>query len=361
MNASERTFQNNGRIAILDGFRALAIISVILYHYFYKWNDGTYPYFGNAIFHQGFRGVPFFFMISGFVICNTLETTSSFILFWKKRLIRLFPSLLIASIITYLVILLFDSNNIFADSHHFRNLLVSISFLPPNLFNWIFGMKEYYSYINSDYWSLWPEIQFYFFSSCLYFSNKIKFNKRFIIISLVLIFLFKIIVFFKYDQILLVQKVLNLFNIFNYLPFFLAGALFYLLYAKRDFINGYLFFLLLVFITLNSSFSLVDFIFNSIMYGMFLFFIFAPKLLHFLENKIIIAIGVSSYFLYLIHDYIGTVWIKNIVMIFYPYSFIAPILILIIMIIFSILYTKHMETIITKFLKNKLNSQNKKP
>lgn len=353
MNDNERTVENKGRIAIIDGFRALAIISVILYHYFYKWNDDIYPYSGSALFHQGFRGVPFFFMISGFVICNTLENTSNFILFWKKRLTRLFPSLLIASIITFIVVLLFDSKSIFADSHHYRNLLVSISFLPPNLFNWITGTKEYYSYINSDYWSLWPEIQFYFFSSCLYFSNKIKFNARFVFISLALIFLFKIINFFKYDQIFILRKLLNLFNIFNYLPFFLSGALFYLLYAKKEFIREYLFLIVVSFVTLNSSFSIVDFIFNSIMYGLFLFFIFVPRYLQFFENKIIISIGVSSYFLYLIHDYVGTVWIKNIVMIFYPYSFVAPILVLIIMIICSIKYTKNVENNIIKFLKSK--------
>ena len=347
-----------GRIAILDGFRAIAIISVILYHYFYKWNDVVYPYFGGAFFHQGYRGVPFFFIISGFVICNTLETTSNFILFWKKRLIRLLPSLLIASVFTFIVIFMFDAKNMFADSHHFRNLLVSITFLPPNLFDWILGTKEYYSYINSDYWSLWPEIQFYMFSSSIYFLNKTKFNKRFIRISILLIFLYNIVVFFNIDHITLVQKIINLFNILKYLAFFLSGALFYLLYNKSETNKKYLVLLLLIFISLNISFSMIDFIVNLLMYGLFMCFIFAPRYLSFLKNKLIVKIGISSYFLYLIHDYIGTVWIKNIVTTFYPYSFIAPILILFIMIFLSIFYTNYIETLITKFLKSKIQTKN---
>ena len=102
------TQNNSNRIAILDGFRAIAILSVVLYHYFDRWNDPQFPYFGGSFFHNGALGVPFFFMISGFVIYYTLENTASFKLFWKKRFIRLFPSLLIASVITYCFLLLFD-------------------------------------------------------------------------------------------------------------------------------------------------------------------------------------------------------------------------------------------------------------
>ncbi|WP_232067444.1 hypothetical protein, partial [Flavobacterium bizetiae] len=68
------------------------------------------------------------------------------------------------------------------------------------------------------------------------------------------------------------------------------------------------------------------------------------------ENRLITKIGFSSYFLYLIHEYIGEVWIRNIVGFFYPKSFIAPIIIIIVMIAFSILYTQKVEIKIVKYL-----------
>lgn len=38
---------------------------------------------------------------------------------------------------------------------------------------------------------------------------------------------------------------------------------------------------------------------------LFMGLIYYPKLINFLENKILVKIGVSSYFLYLIHENIG--------------------------------------------------------
>lgn len=40
-----------------------------------------------------FRGVPIFFLLSGFLIWNSLERQTSFITYCKKRLLRLYPEL----------------------------------------------------------------------------------------------------------------------------------------------------------------------------------------------------------------------------------------------------------------------------
>jgi peptidoglycan/LPS O-acetylase OafA/YrhL len=75
--------QGKIRISILDGFRAVAIISVMLYHYFSRWTPpnnkfSLYPY-GNFYdyFVWGKLGVQFFFIISGFVIYFTLKKTEN--------------------------------------------------------------------------------------------------------------------------------------------------------------------------------------------------------------------------------------------------------------------------------------------
>lgn len=72
----------------IDGLRALAVLLVILYHAFPKWA------------HGGFIGVDIFFVISGFlitsIILKDLKTNSfSFIWFYSKRILRIFPALML--------------------------------------------------------------------------------------------------------------------------------------------------------------------------------------------------------------------------------------------------------------------------
>lgn len=72
----------------IDGLRALAVLLVVLYHAFPKWA------------HGGFIGVDIFFVISGFLITSIIlkglsTGTFSFILFYCKRIIRIFPALLL--------------------------------------------------------------------------------------------------------------------------------------------------------------------------------------------------------------------------------------------------------------------------
>lgn len=342
-----------GRIKILDSFRAIAILAVVFYHYFYRWNDPVVPYFGADFFHYGFKGVPFFFMISGFVICYTLENTTSFTVFWKKRLVRLFPSMLVASVITFVFLFLFDSDLIFEDSNHFRNLLTSLTFLPPNLFDWVLGTKNHFSYLNYSYWSLWPEIQFYFLSSTLYFLDKNNFRRNFVSCCFVFVILYFLVLYFNYNQIKIVEKLINLFNLIKFLPFFLSGSLFYILYRKGK-SKMLMLLLLILFMIINFSLSIVEFISTSIMFGLFFCFIYYPSLLSFLENKLLMTIGVSSYFLYLIHEYVGVVWIRNFVSMFYSFSFMAPIVMIVIMIMVSFFYTLEIEPKITLRLKNYL-------
>lgn len=164
------------RISILDSFRALAILSVLLFHYFSRWTPprnvvSLYPY-KNAydFFGYGYLGVQFFFIISGFVIFFTLDNTTDFYTFWKKRLIRLLPSLLIASLITIIFFRIFDTSTIFPESHDFKNLLPSLLFIQPTLLNSIFSNNHTnFNYINGSYWSLWTEIQFYLLASVIYY------------------------------------------------------------------------------------------------------------------------------------------------------------------------------------------------
>jgi peptidoglycan/LPS O-acetylase OafA/YrhL len=58
---------NSRRIDLLDSFRFLAILSVLLYHFTIEWKDQTpYGNYFGSLFKYGYLGVEFFFVISDF-------------------------------------------------------------------------------------------------------------------------------------------------------------------------------------------------------------------------------------------------------------------------------------------------------
>ena len=367
------------RIDILDSFRAISILSVILFHFFSRWSPpinlvDVYPYHNQYdYFSQGRLGVQFFFMISGFVIYFTLQKTDNFILFWKKRFIRLFPSILVASIITFFVFVIFDTKYLFPNSHLIKNFIPSITFISPMLFaKFNFSLN----YINGSYWSLWPEVQFYVLCSMVYYYNKNKFLFNFVILSLVLIFVNHI-----FQHILGANKlnlhiswrlehfyknwILNCFDIISHLPYFLLGVLFYDIFNKKNYLN----------ITNKKPIVLSIFILGYIIYGnryslsftsiiviefvLFYLFLFKPTLLNPIKNKFFSTIGKSSYFLYLIHENIGILIISILGTSLYPNSIILPLILIVLFTVISILYTKYLDSTISNFLKKILITSSK--
>jgi len=77
--------------ADIDGLRAIAVLSVVVFHAFPNWIKG------------GFIGVDIFFVISGClistIIFENLERNSfSFVEFYSRRIKRIFPALLLVLI-----------------------------------------------------------------------------------------------------------------------------------------------------------------------------------------------------------------------------------------------------------------------
>lgn len=363
------------RISILDGFRAISIISVMLYHYFSRWtppknNVSLYPYGDKYnFFNYGYLGVQFFFVISGFVIFFTLERTDNLIAFWQKRMIRLFPSILIATLITYFFFILFDKYNLFPNSHFLKNFIPGLTFVYPYILNNIFNIDT--SYINGSYWSLWPEIQFYILASLLYYFNKKRFLINFITASIILISINLIFENIKGSNRLHIELsneslnfytkwISNSFNLITFLPFFCLGVIFYKISSNKKekkklstFLKISLL-LIVLFIMYSGEVFQVRIIYFFII-GIFLLFIYLPSNLSFLENKIVTEIGESSYFLYLIHENIGVFLIYTLGKFILPGSFLMPVLLIILFSYFSILFSKKVDQPINKWLKNKIN------
>ena len=361
----------SGRIEILDGFRFIAILSVVLYHFYSRWTapiypDSLYPYLSKYnYFNLGYLGVQFFFIISGFVIASTLETTPTFGAFLKKRWIRLFPALVICSLITFSSINLLDPENLFARSQNSLNLLYSITLINPELINFL--LKPFHIYgsnISGSYWSLWPEIQFYFLAAALYFLNPSRFLVRFLIVALSLYlvnrFMFNIIgsnvlnISPSNPFVINYIKIANMFNLLKYSLWFLAGILFHQLYSqnKKPFILPALSFLLILLISDCTGLKMKLVV--SAMFFLFLLFVYAPKYLSFLKFKLFSGIGLVSYSLYLIHENVGVLFIHNYAHLLGNQQGLFPVLLIVLFVAFSAILYKWVEKPIAAQFKKKL-------
>ena len=103
----------NSYITGIDGLRAIAVLSVVIYH------------FNKAFLPGGFIGVDIFFVISGYVISKSLATREwkSFgdliINFYKRRILRIFPALIFFLIIASILQSLFIPNAWLSSSNRF--------------------------------------------------------------------------------------------------------------------------------------------------------------------------------------------------------------------------------------------------
>ena len=151
-----------GRIPELDGLRGIAILLVVFYHYFRRFPTDV-P-FGDHLMpwlEHGYLGVHLFFMISGFVIAYTLERSRGPGMFIRHRFFRLWPAMLVCSVITFAVMHLVDTP--FAEA---RRVGWS-GFLPSLTFTAVFIWRPFLpveNYIDGAYWSLFVEVRFYFWA-----------------------------------------------------------------------------------------------------------------------------------------------------------------------------------------------------
>lgn len=154
------------RIAYLDGHRGLAIVSVVLFHAYARWPD-LVPYGDQykPLFKFGWLGVQLFFLISGFVIFMTLEKCFSVREFLFRRWLRLFPAMLVCSL------LIFFSGSLFQERPFgpptIAGMLPGLLFIEPSWFKHAFDLHV--MPIEGVFWSLYVEFKFYVIASLLYF------------------------------------------------------------------------------------------------------------------------------------------------------------------------------------------------
>ena len=180
------TSRNTNREELLDIARVVACLSIMLFHFYSRHTTGieAYPY-GDSydFFRYGYLGVPFFFMLSGYLILPSLQRASSLYSFLVKKIIRLWIPLVLCSVVTFIFVLLVDTDMIYASAHKLSNFIFSLLFIHPYWATTLTGHE--FDYINGAYWFLSVEIIFIILSACIYYIDKIHFVRNFLLLSIV--------------------------------------------------------------------------------------------------------------------------------------------------------------------------------
>ena len=350
------TMEKKGRVNILDVLRVVAVVMVILSHYYLN-----YPDVGEKV-AWGALGVQLFFIISGFVIYASLENTKNYRDFIVKRFLRLSPAMLICSTIIFVFFRFLYTGEGYANSKLFSNYLIANTFIDPTFINIFYGRVRYY-YIDAAFWSLWVEICFYTLIGLLYFINKEKFINYYIIICSPMIPVFMLFYTSTGQNVLqttfsLTTEQAYLFKIygralvfFDNCFWFLIGIFIYLL-NKNKTKKKYIYYIIFLFLinTAKEKFDFPLIVFSVITFAFFIVFVYAPQKVEFIAQPLLCKIGVASYSMYLIHYYLGMVAVKylkeNV-----ADSYIWPFLVMIVVILFGLFSYNYLEKPLGKLYK----------
>ena len=273
------------QIPLIESLRAIAAISVCLFHFVCT----TIGLFSNqkllSIFSVGQYGVHIFFVISGFIIPYSMfhnnYKITSFFRFVAKRFIRLEPPYLVSIALILSIIFL---------KHHFHFGVDEIDKLSANRvllhFGYLINFFPNYHWLNNVFWTLAIEFQFYIFIAftfMLFIQKKIVYR----IIGYLVCFLIAI---------LPIPHLSNHFPV--YAPLFLMGISVFL--YKSSVIHKTEFWLVFGCCVVYNLFY-ADYMFATVGGLTALGILFFPNI----KIPVFHNLGKISYSLYLIHPVIG--------------------------------------------------------
>lgn len=301
MNHMDIIYRTSEPDRFIQIWRGIAVLLVVCYHFS---NRVPEEYLGMAqppslVFHSGKLGVLIFFIISGYLIAKSLERCDNLAIFYAKRVSRIWPLFIVASIVIFAFLQFVDPpivpdgpKKFYAAPRDWTDLLGSLFFLEDFGFNWIDGV----------FWSLLVELKFYFWIGLLAYFRPPNFGQDFAIISILLSFLTLGNLLLQPPGLGWLIHGLNGILIAQYLPYFALGVL---LATNRD--SGLLSVLLVLVIIqagLKSAANPDFDISQTSAFGIALtVFLFADIMLF--KSRIFLHIGRYSYAFYLFHQIIG--------------------------------------------------------
>lgn len=222
INESKRS---NKRIYQLDALRGLAAIFVVLYHYSTRIKELKIPSPNTDWnFNIGHYGVPIFFIVSGFVILMSIEKQkptpriNSILEFTQSRAIRLFPLFWVSAILTFSTVAWFGLEGREVSTTAF---LANLTMLPR-----FFGQP----FVDGVYWSLEAEVIFYAFMALSAIAWKER--KDQIILSWLVLAIALEIVQIGIPQTNFALKLARAITISEWSPFFVLGISLYYIKEK---------------------------------------------------------------------------------------------------------------------------------
>lgn len=299
--------------AELDGLRAVAVISVLVYH-------ANLQLFGYSLFQGGFFGVDVFFVLSGFLITSIISYkyqsgSFNFIEFFWGRFKRIIPALFfvlfLCSLVAYFFLLPDQLNQ------YIKSLESAIGFYS----NYYFLNEDAYTSDTSllkpllHTWSLSVEWQFYLFYPMLYYIIfRITRKYIFSILFILTLLSFQTAVFFSKTQQdvsfyifptrsweFFLGGIISFFPNINYCN--LKGRSCFLLKQIIPILS--LYFIFYSFLFLGHDISHPSWVTLLPVFGTGIYIIFANKndiITKLLSTKIPVFFGLISYSLYLWHQ-----------------------------------------------------------
>lgn len=301
---------NKETSAFIQIWRGLAVLLVVLYHFTDRiphqfMGSPTPPLVQEQI---GKIGILIFFVISGYLITKSLMGTKDVAAFYAKRISRIWPLFIVASITVYIAMKVLNppvvpgEYSFYEESRSFMDLIGSLFFLNDLGFEWMDGA----------YWSILVELKFYFFIGMFAVVFKDQFVRVFCITALVLSsvdFLILIVdrapgrdlAFDSADRLRPISAFLHGILISQYLPYFAVGV------AMAGRLTDGLLASLIGMAVVMTLISLRQQAFVMDQNVLFVFLVAAFVALDYflLQSRVFLWIGNYSYSIYLFHQMVG--------------------------------------------------------
>ena len=288
------------RILEMDALRGLAAVAVVLFHYTTRYEQ----LFGHSeplafSVSWGHYGVDLFFMLSGFVILMTLERTADSLRFAWGRFTRLFPTYWAAAALTFLTV---TCCGLPGQEVAMGDALVNLTMVQALLGS---------PHIDGAYWSLQAELIFYANMLLLFRAGAFRRPATTILCWLALACIVALLQSHLFTDSLLGVSLLNKLNTISsltYIPLFGVGVLLY--QAERSgyswlAIMGFAGCMLVVAWRDGASTLAVDAGLATLLW------LVVSRRLPVLTARPLVWLGTISYSLYLIHQNVGYVLIRN--------------------------------------------------
>lgn len=288
--------EQKNRFLELDALRGIAALMVVFFHFTMNRDDF------NPFFRLGTTGVDLFFIISGFVIFFSIHKITQAKEYIINRASRLYPTYWASVTFTFLFIgttaLLHKT---IGTEHLFLKYIANLT-----MFQFYMDMSD----LDGPYWTMIIEMLFYISILIFYQFKILNHIKTIGVITCIL----TLICAYHFYETTVVLFIFRWIPIFQFIPLFFAGILFYKLYTdKKGKIVNYIIILFCLICQISlfpisgRSMAYISWIqYNTMMIIYFILFVLFVNLkLKWIINRYTLFLGKISFALYLTHQSIS--------------------------------------------------------